>query len=85
MLLIDGAQLYEHKESSCWIYIWILVDLGPDECYKIWNILPGGVIPGPKPPKDLDSFLFPGLTHISALQHKGLHTGGRGGVTQQAN
>ena len=73
MLSIDGAQLYEHKESSCWIYIWILVDLGPDERYKIRNILPGGVIPGPKPPKDLDSFLFPGLAHVSALQREGLH------------
>ena len=73
MLLIDGAQLYKHKESSCWIYIWILVDLGPDEHYKIRNILPGGVIPSSKPPKDLNSFLFPGLAHVSVLQHEGLH------------
>ena len=72
MLSIDGAQLYEHKESNCWIYIWILVDLGPDKRYKIRNILPGGVIPGPHSPKDLDSFLFPGLAHVSALQHEGL-------------
>ena len=73
MLSIDGAQLYEHKESDCWIYIWILVDLGPDGRYKIRNILPGGVIPGPKAPKNLDSFLFPGLAHVSALQREGLH------------
>jgi hypothetical protein len=72
MLSIDGAQLHEHKESNCWIYIWILVDLGPDKRYKIRNILPGGVIPGPHHPKDLDSFLFPGLTHVSALQREGL-------------
>jgi len=72
MLSIDGAQLYQSKQSDCWIYIWILVDLGPDKRYKIRNILPGGVIPGPERPKDLDSFLFPGLAHISALQHEGL-------------
>jgi hypothetical protein len=30
MLLIDGAQLYESKQSSCWIYIWVLFDLVPD-------------------------------------------------------
>ena len=72
MLSIDGAQLHEHKESNCWIYIWILVDLGPDKRYKIRNILPGGVIPGPHHPKDLDSFLFPGLAHVSALQREGL-------------
>ena len=72
MLSIDGAQLYESKQSDCWIYIWIIVDLAPDKRYKIRNILPGGVIPGPDPPKDLDSFLFPGLAHVSALQKEGL-------------
>lgn len=73
MLSTDGAQLHEHKESNCWIYIWILVDLAPDKRYKIRSILPGGVIPGPHSPKNLDSFLFPGLAHISALQHERLH------------
>ena len=72
MLSFDGAQLYESKESNCWIYIWILVDLAPDKRYKIRNILPGGVIPGPKPPDNLESFFFPGLAHVSALQKEGL-------------
>ena len=49
------------------------MDLAPDQCYKIRNILPGGVIPGPGHPKILDSFLFPGLAHVSAIQKEGLH------------
>ena len=73
MLSIDGAQLYEHKDSDCWIYMWLPVDLGPDKCYKIQNILPGGVIPGLKPPKNINSFLFTGLAPLSALQCEGLH------------
>ena len=73
MLSIDGAQLLRNKKSDCWIYIWIILDLAPDERYKIRNILPGGVIPGPGKPKDLDFFLFPGLAHVSALQKEGLH------------
>lgn len=72
MLSIDGAQLYEKKQSDVWIYIWILVDLAPDKRYKIRNILPGGVIPGPQPPGEVDSFLFPGVAHVSALQKEGL-------------
>ena len=72
MLSIDGAQLYESKKSNCWIYIWILLDLAPDKRYKVRNILPGGIIPGPEHPGDLDSFLFPGLAHVSALQREGL-------------
>ena len=73
MLSIDGAQLHAHKKSDCWIYIWIIVDLAPGERYKIRNILPGGVIPGPDPPGNIESFLFPGLAHVSALQKEGLH------------
>ena len=68
MLSIDGAQLYRNKKSDCWIYIWIILDLAPDQRYKVRNVLPGGIIPGPDKPKNIDSFLFPGLSHVSALQ-----------------
>ena len=27
MVSLDGAQLYDSKESDCWIYIWIIVNL----------------------------------------------------------
>jgi hypothetical protein len=72
MFSIDGAQLYRHKASDCWVYIWIILDLAPDERYKVRNILPGGVIPGPEPPGNIESFLFPGLAHVSAIQKEGL-------------
>jgi len=48
------------------------VDLSPENCYKIRNILPGGVIPGPNSPKNIELFLFPSLAHVSALQREGL-------------
>jgi hypothetical protein len=32
----------------------------------------GGFIPGPNNPKNIDSFLFPGLYHLAALQNEGL-------------
>ena len=73
MLSVDGAQFYKNKKSECWIYIWIIVDLSPDKRYKIRNILPGGVIPGPDSPQNIESFLFPGLAHVSALQREGLN------------
>ncbi|KZV67516.1 hypothetical protein PENSPDRAFT_744460 [Peniophora sp. CONT] len=52
----DGAQLFEHKASNCWIYIWILVDKK--------YLLPGAIYP--------DSFNFPGFEHLSALAKEGL-------------
>ena len=72
MLSIDGAQLFESKQSDCWIYIWVLLDLAPDLRYKKRYVLPGGFIPGPKKPKNLDSFVYTGLHHLSALQRDGL-------------
>ncbi len=72
MLSIDGAQLYTHKSSDCWIYIWVIMDLSPDERYTKRHVLPGGFIPGPNKPKNVDSFLFPGLHHLCAIQHEGL-------------
>ncbi|KJA24703.1 hypothetical protein HYPSUDRAFT_135758 [Hypholoma sublateritium FD-334 SS-4] len=72
MLSIDGAQLYAHKASDCWIYLWVIMDFSPDNRYKKHHVLPGGFIPGPNKPKNIDSFLFPGLHHVCAMQREGL-------------
>ena len=72
MLLINGAQLYKSKQSDCWIYIWVLLNLMLDLCYKKKYVLPGGFIPGPNKPKNLDLFVYTGLHHLSALQNNGL-------------
>ena len=68
---IDGAQLFEHKASNCWIYIWILIDVAPNKWYKKRYILPRAIVPGPKKPECIESFLYPGFQHIAALQHEG--------------
>jgi len=72
MVSLDGAQLYKSKQSDCWIYIWIILNLAPDKRYKKVHVCPGGFIPGPNKPKNIDSFLFVGLHHIAALQREGL-------------
>jgi hypothetical protein len=40
MLSIDGAQLYAHKASDCWMYIWVVFDYSPDLRYKQRQIIP---------------------------------------------
>jgi len=72
MFSIDGTQLYAMKASTCWIYIWVLLNLAPKRQYKKKHVLIGGFIPGPNNPKNLDSFLLPGLQHLAALQKEGL-------------
>ena len=72
MLSIDGAQLYQSKQSDCWIYIWVVFDLPPNKQYKKKYVLPGGFILGPNKPKNVDSFLFPGLHHAATIAKEGL-------------
>ena len=63
-------------KASNWIagsiYIWVLLDLTPDLWYKKKYILPGGFIPSPKKPKDLDLFMYTGLHDLLALQRDGI-------------
>ena len=70
---IDGAQLYAKKVSACWIYLWVLLNLSPTRHYKKKHVFIGGFIPGPNNPKNLDSFLFPGLQHLVGLQKEKLN------------
>lgn len=72
MLSIDGAQLYQSKQSDCWIYIWVILDLAPDLRYKKCHIFPGGFFPRPNKPGNIESFLFPGFHHLVALMKEGL-------------
>lgn len=72
MVSLDGVQLYESKDSDCWMYIWIIGNLSPDIHYRKLNVLLGSFIPGPKKPKNIDSFLFPGMHHLAAIQREGL-------------
>ncbi|KAF8834753.1 hypothetical protein BDN67DRAFT_1016184 [Paxillus ammoniavirescens] len=53
MVSLDGVQLYEHKDSDCWMYVWIIVNLAPDQRYQKIHVRPGGFIPGPNKPKNL--------------------------------
>ena len=71
-LSLDGAQLYQDKESDCWIFVYVIHNLAPNLHYKKKFIIPAGFIPGPAKPKNMDSFLFATLYHISALQREGL-------------
>ena len=71
-LSLDSAQLYRDKESDCWIFVYIIHNLPPDLRYKKKFVIPAGFIPGPLKMKDGDSFLYPILYHISALQNEGL-------------
>ncbi|KAJ8691298.1 hypothetical protein PTI98_010882 [Pleurotus ostreatus] len=68
---MDSVQLYRMKHSECWLYIWVIINLDLDKHYKMYYVLPAGSIPGPNLLKNLDSFLFPLLYHLTAIQNEG--------------
>ena len=72
MYSIDGAQLYQDKDSDCFFSIWVILNIGADLRYKKKYVLPANFIPGPKKPANTESFLLPSFRHASALQKEGL-------------
>jgi hypothetical protein len=71
MLSIDGAQLYRYKKSDVWIWIWVIMDIAPDNRYRKKFVLPGSIAPGPNKIGNADSFLFRTLYHLCALMCDG--------------
>lgn len=67
---LDGAQLYQNKKSDTWIAIWIITDYDPKTRYRSKHVLPALIVPGPNKPKNIDSYLFRGFHHLSALQRE---------------
>jgi hypothetical protein len=47
-------------------------NLPPDLHYKKAFVIPAAIVPGPNKPGDIDSYLFPSLYHVAALQREGL-------------
>ncbi|KAG1788453.1 uncharacterized protein HD556DRAFT_1245107, partial [Suillus plorans] len=39
MMSLDGAQLYETKQSDVWIYIWIVINISPAHRYKKKHVI----------------------------------------------
>ena len=66
-LSLDGMQLTNMKNYEITPVILINLNLPPDERYKIKNILASMLIPGPKKPKNIDTFLRPLVDELVLL------------------
>jgi hypothetical protein len=54
------------------MFIWIIHNLHPGLHYTKSFIIPGSFVPGPNKPHEIDSYLFPSLHHLVAIQYEGL-------------
>src|SRR5260370_37627336 len=74
-LLTDSFQVFCQvcgRSATCWLIITINFNLPPSECIHMDNIIPIAIIPGPKAPKDINSFFCP-LINECKLLTKGIH------------
>src|SRR6266404_9785155 len=69
---INSAQLRPNQPSEAWVFIWVIHTLPPTIWYTKAFVIPAAIVPGPNKPIEIDSFLFPLLYHVAALQQEGL-------------
>ena len=58
--MLDGFQIFKAQRdggATCWPLITLNFNLPPDICMWLAHIIPLSIIPGPKAPKDFNSFL----------------------------
>jgi hypothetical protein len=68
----DGYQIFRQKTDDCWIVMFINSNLSPNERFKKQNLLISLVIPGPKQPKNFNSFLKPVIDELKILEGNNL-------------
>ena len=64
----DGYQIFRQNRNDCWVILFINANLPPDIRVKRENLMISALIPGPKAPKNFNSFLQPLVDELKKLQ-----------------
>jgi hypothetical protein len=66
-LSTDGMCPFKQHKHSCWPLILIIYNLLPEVQTHLSNVICVGLVPGPKSPKNLGSFLIPLVDELLEL------------------
>jgi hypothetical protein len=66
----DGFQIFRQSRDDCWMVLLINANLPPEVRVKRENLIIAAMFPGPKAPKDFNSFLRPLINELKQLQGK---------------
>jgi hypothetical protein len=66
-LSTDGFGPFKRRKHTCWPLILFVYNLPPEIRCQLASILGLGLIPGPKAPKDFDSYLLPFVEELLKL------------------
>jgi len=64
----DGYQIFKQKTDDCWAFLLINNNLDPSIRVKKENLIIPFLIPGPKQPKDFNTFLRPFVDEMKELE-----------------
>lgn len=67
---LDGYQLFKQKRNDCWVVLLLNANLPPTQRVKKENLMITAIIPGPKSPKDFNSFLQLLVDELKQLEGK---------------
>lgn len=70
-LSTDGAQLTMKRQSDTWLLILMILNLPPEFRYKAEGVIYPFAIPGPNPPGNIESYLYP-LFEDMAMANEGI-------------
>src|SRR6266511_4061806 len=70
MISCDGYQIFKQKTNDCWVFLIINNNLDPLIRVKKENLLIPFLIPGPKQPKDFNTFLRSFINEMKELEGK---------------
>jgi len=65
---VDGYQIFRQKTDDCWVVLMINANICPEERVKKENLMVTAIIPGPKEPKDFNSFMYPIIQNLKELE-----------------
>jgi hypothetical protein len=68
MASTDGYQIFHQKRDDCWVILFINANLPPNMRVQQENLMISALIPGPKAPKNFNSFLHPLVNELKLLQ-----------------
>ena len=68
MASTDGYQIFRQKRDDCWVILLINANLPPDIRIQKENLMISALIPGPRVPKNFNSFLQPLVNELKQLQ-----------------
>src|SRR5687768_479061 len=72
LILTDAYKAFSRTQHSVWPVLGICCNIPPNQRAANWNTSVLTLVPGPKKPARVDSFLIPTIQDFEILEHRGI-------------